>query len=136
MIYVIQAENGFIKIGCSNFPTTRFSGIQFNSPLQLRLIAIFLGDKRDEHALHARFDSSRRHNEWFAPDEDILRFCNAVWGRGLDCAVSEWITDFKIIRTTRREAFLRRLSERAKESWARRAKTIERLRPDSSTEAA
>lgn len=119
MIYVIQAENGMVKIGCSKHPATRIASIQFNSPLQLRLIAILDGNGADERRLHSRFDQSRRHNEWFAPDREVVLFLADVWGKGLSDGVVEWITDFSSIRETKREATRRRLSEVAKKSWAR-----------------
>lgn len=120
MIYVIQAENGMIKIGCSKHPFTRIESIQFNSPLQLRLIAVLDGDGSDEQALHKRFDHSRRHNEWFAPDREVVKFVAGVWGKGLPTDVCEWITDFNAIRTTKREALRLRLSGIARRSWDRR----------------
>ena len=119
MIYVIQAENGMVKIGCSKHPVTRFAAIQFNSPLQLRLIAVLDGNGADERALHARFDHSRRHNEWFVPDREVILFLADAWGKGLPNDVAEWITDFRSIRTTKREATARRLSEVAHRSWSR-----------------
>lgn len=120
MIYVIQAENGMVKIGCSKLPHYRFPSIQFNSPLQLRLIAIFDGNGTDERALHKRFDRSRRHNEWFAPDHDVIQFLADIWGKGLPEPVAEWITDFSSIRETKREATRRRLSAAAHRGWAKR----------------
>lgn len=119
MIYVIQAENGMVKIGCSKRPLARLETIQFNSPLQLRLIAIFDGNGADERAIHKRFDHSRRHNEWFVPDRDVVLFLADVWGKGLPGEVAEWVTDFAAIRTTRREATRRRLSDLARRNWSR-----------------
>lgn len=120
MIYVIQAENGMIKIGCSKHPHTRCDALQFNSPLQLRLIAIFDGDGKDERKLHERFEPSRRHNEWFAPDRDVVRFVADIWGQGLDRGVKDWITDFTELRVTRRQALSARLSENARKRWRER----------------
>lgn len=103
MIYVVQAENGYIKIGSSSNPLVRLDTMQFASPLQLRLIAIFPGDYREERKLHDRFEKSRRHNEWFAADKDVIQFTAEVWGRGLP-EVEEWVTDFSLLRQTKKQA--------------------------------
>lgn len=117
MIYVIQAENGAIKIGSTANPKYRFSALQFASPLQLRLIAILPGSSREERSLHAKFEKSRRHNEWFAPDVEIVRFVGEVWGHGLD-RVEEWITDFSELRRTRKEVSRTRRQAAHKRNWS------------------
>ena len=111
MIYVIQAENGVIKIGNAQNPFYRFQTLLFGSPLQLRLVAVLPGDFRGERELHKRFEKSRRHNEWFAPDGDVLQFLAEVWGQGLG-SVEDFVTDFEEVRRTKKEvsAAKRRLS--------------------------
>lgn len=148
MIYIVQAENGFIKIGSASNPVYRFSALQFASPVQLRLIAILPGSYKEERALHVRFEKSRRHNEWFAPDGPVVQFLAEVWGHGLD-AVQDWVTDFELLRRTREEVARARRIGSHKRNWADpefRARQKEyrefwrasrdRLRIASSTEAA
>lgn len=114
MIYVIQAENGYVKIGSSQMPFVRMDAMQFASPLQLRLIAIFPGDYRDERKLHDKFASSRRHNEWFAADGEVVKFVAEVWGRGLPL-VEDWVTDFDLLRQTKKQASVARRGQTMRE---------------------
>jgi hypothetical protein len=68
-VYVVEAENGMFKFGCSRQPKIRARGICANSPIKVRLVAFWLGDRRDEFQLHERFSSSRGWSEWFHPTE-------------------------------------------------------------------
>lgn len=117
MIYLIQAENGYIKIGSADDPHRRFKCYPASSPLQLRLIAILPGKTKDELQLHRRFDACRRHSEWFFPDGEMTKFVAEVWGQGLD-AVADWAVDYRAAREeSKRRGRLARI-EAHKRLWA------------------
>lgn len=117
MIYVIQATNGWIKIGYAADPHLRFKGYLGSSPLQLRLVAILPGERREEADLHARFDDHRQHCEWFEPGASLIAFVNEIWGQGLD-AVPDWVKDYKAVRAAAKEQARTKRSESHKRLWA------------------
>lgn len=117
MIYVFQAENRYIKIGFAHDPHRRLFGCLSNSPLQLRLIAVFPGNRGDEAKLHAQFEGSRAHSEWFLPTDEISAFTREIWGTGLD-AVTDWVTDYKAVRDAAKEQARVKRSEAHKRLWA------------------
>jgi hypothetical protein len=66
VIYLIEAlGTGFVKIGYSNNPSKRLSGLQTASPHDLTLFRVLPGEVEDEHDLHQRFSSHRVRGEWF-----------------------------------------------------------------------
>lgn len=59
-----------VKIGVSDFPENRLRQLQTGNPLQLRLVATFEGDGRDqvlgwEELVHKLFSDKRLSGEWF-----------------------------------------------------------------------
>ena len=67
MIYLIEAlGTGLVKIGYSNNPSKRLSGLQTASPHDLTLFRVLPGEIEDEHDLHQRFSIHRVRGEWFA----------------------------------------------------------------------
>lgn len=88
-VYVVEAENGLIKIGCSEWPDRRLQLIRTHTPLHTRLLAMWQGDRREEGALHKRLRAQGHHSEWFRIDGPVLDFVAEVRGRGLD-RIEEW----------------------------------------------
>lgn len=88
-VYVLEAQNGMIKIGCSTCPRTRFEAIFAHSPVLIRQIAEWRGARADELVLHKQFHEFRHHNEWFAGVGPVLAFANEVRGRGVD-HIPDW----------------------------------------------
>ena len=88
-VYVIEAENGMVKIGQSNNPAARLRCINLHSPVRCRLIAVMDGKKADELSLHRRFSDFRAHNEWFHMMGGVFEFVASVSGRGVD-RIPEW----------------------------------------------
>lgn len=74
LVYMIEAENGMIKIGVSNSPEKRARAILSASPVKTRLIAVFPGAFREELRMHKRFENCRAWGEWFYPYGDFLAF--------------------------------------------------------------
>lgn len=72
MIYFITArEIGRVKIGYSKEPHKRFSKVQSDSPLALKLERICAGDRAEEAGFHARFAGLRTSGEWFDLSPEI-----------------------------------------------------------------
>lgn len=83
-VYLIQAENGLVKIGKTINLQDRFKTIDSLSPISLRLLAAIETKFADEieDGLHARFEHLRIRGEWFAlSGTDIIEIYN------------EWQTD-------------------------------------------
>lgn len=83
-VYVIEAENGRIKIGSANSPLDRLATIRTHSPVQVRLIAQWEGGFGVEFELHTRFSAHRSHNEWFRVEGAVAAFVGEITGHGLD----------------------------------------------------
>lgn len=64
-IYLIEAENGLVKIGKGQRVEDRVQSVRLHSPVRCRLIAAWPGDAEDERTLHEHFASARDHGEWF-----------------------------------------------------------------------
>lgn len=64
-IYLIEAENGLVKIGKGQRVEDRVQSVRLHSPVRCRLIAAWAGDADDERALHEHFAGARAHGEWF-----------------------------------------------------------------------
>jgi len=67
-VYAITHPDGYIKIGKSNHPISRFNEIRMWSPKRLKLFAILStdGDALElEGEIHKELSDDRRHGEWF-----------------------------------------------------------------------
>jgi hypothetical protein len=71
-VYVIQAEDGPVKIGHSTNVRRRMSTLQISSPVPLSLVAVLSGDRTTEKEMHARFAGSHKHGEWFDLDDAVI----------------------------------------------------------------
>ena len=81
MIYFVQGgSQSLVKIGTSVAKSLklRLTNIQGCSPEPLRLIAVIDGDRRDERALHRRFEHYRQHGEWFSPGDDLMNYISTL----------------------------------------------------------
>lgn len=66
MIYCITArELGLVKIGFSENPFVRFSKMQSDSPVALRIERVTAGEVADEQKLHQAYAEHRVRGEWF-----------------------------------------------------------------------
>lgn len=67
VVYVIEAVGlgGVYKIGTTRCFRNRIVTLRHASPLQLRVVSIFQGNKLTERSLHAKYSESRRLYEWF-----------------------------------------------------------------------
>jgi hypothetical protein len=88
-IYLIEAQNGLVKIGVTVNPKTRAAAYQTHSPVPLRLIAWWPGSQADEAELHRRFNPFVSHCEWFRIEGELAEFLAGVRGVGVG-RVREW----------------------------------------------
>lgn len=88
-VYLIEAEIGVVKVGCSTDPLRRLRGISTHSPCPVRLIAQWPGSLADEAVIHRAFSEYRGHNEWFRVDGRFLAFVVERTGFGVD-HIPEW----------------------------------------------
>lgn len=72
-IYFVQAGlSGPIKIGVTTDIKNRLSQLQTGNPENLRLLALHLGDRHLEKALHRYFAPHQVKSEWFMPNEELV----------------------------------------------------------------
>jgi hypothetical protein len=73
-VYVIGSPGSHIvKIGHSNAPKKRLWLLQVGSPVELRLLAVFVGGQALEAALHRYFGAFHVRGEWFALGDDPVK---------------------------------------------------------------
>lgn len=95
-VYFLEAVGlNLVKIGSTNRVTSRFVALQAACPVEVRMLKVTKGRRRDEVALHKRFAEHRVRFEWFRlaplrefiaslPDDDpvlcdrIPRSCNSL----------------------------------------------------------
>lgn len=79
-IYAIECGQR-IKIGFSEKPELRFNKIASDAPFPCQMLGYWPGDKSDELDVHAKFNATRVHGEWFAATEALLGFVadNNTW---------------------------------------------------------
>jgi hypothetical protein len=78
-VYFVQGEmTRLIKVGITRNVDQRLRDLQCDSPDRLTLLASMAGNHKLELALHEKFQQSRRHGEWFAPDPDLLSFIAGI----------------------------------------------------------
>jgi hypothetical protein len=115
-VYVVEAQNGLIKIGCSRVPENRAALISAHSPVLVRLIAKWPGSQADERELHTRFADFRHHNEWFSLVGPVAEFATEVRGRNVE--VAGWESLMFLAESERKSQRSERASRRAREKWA------------------
>lgn len=116
-VYLIQAQNGVVKIGCAQIPEQRLAAVKTHSPVPVRLIAVWPGDFAEERAFHKRFDACRSHLEWFRVEGELLAFIAEKQGVGLD-RILGWHEITYLPDAAKKEAGVSRLRVLANERWA------------------
>lgn len=77
-IYFLESDIGLIKIGSSRKLETRIFGLALSNAGSLRLLG-YIPAKKDEmflleRSIHAMFESSRMHGEWFNKTVELEAF--------------------------------------------------------------
>jgi hypothetical protein len=128
--YIVEAQNGLVKIGCSCDPRGRLNNIALYSPVLVRLIAMWPATRGEELELHQRFDHLRSHKEWFKVEGPLAALLE--WAHGLGV---ERIPDWSELTFHGADLPIGRLrlarSAAARARWADpewRAKTVARMR--------
>ena len=68
-------SGGRVKIGTSTSPETRLEELHTFCPFKLHILSTIEGSTvKDEKELQKQFAFCHSHNEWFYPDERLLRF--------------------------------------------------------------
>lgn len=75
-VYFALASNGLMKIGFSENPVKRLSGLrgQLRGAHTIKLLAVVKGEKRDERKYHMRFGPCYSHGEWFFYKKELKDF--------------------------------------------------------------
>lgn len=89
-LYLIEAENGRVKIGCSSAPEKRVYSF-CNGSCAVRLIAKWSGTLDDEAEMHQRFSAARVYREWFRLEGEFAEFVALMRGLGVE-RIREWDT--------------------------------------------
>lgn len=116
-VYLIEAQMGVLKIGCSRKPETRLRTMAVNSPTPLRLIATWPGQIADEQALHRRFHDHRFYNEWFRLEGEVANFVESVRGKGV-LSIPDWASCTPKASEERKRAGRERAGLKLKALWA------------------
>lgn len=115
-VYVVEAQNGLIKIGCSRVPENRAATMSAHSPVLIRLIAKWPGSQAGERELHERFADYRHHNEWFSLVGPVAEFASEVRGKGVE--IPSWDSLMFLAEGERKSQRSERASRKARERWA------------------
>lgn len=116
-VYLIESQNGLVKIGCSQWPKQRETMINQHSPVPARLVACWPGRQADERVLHRKFHAHRNHNEWFRIEGELTSFVEASRGLGVD-RVATWDELTIAGIEQRNQDVSARLSAMSKARWA------------------
>lgn len=74
MIYFLRGKDtGRIKIGYTESVNKRWEQLEVGAE-EYELLLVLSGDKKQEKALHKRFNHLRFKGEWFEPDQELLDF--------------------------------------------------------------
>lgn len=88
-VYLIEAENGLVKIGKGQKVEDRVRSVRLHSPVRCRLIAAWFGDAEDERVLHEHFACARAHGEWFRMEGGFAAYVESR--RGLNVShIPSW----------------------------------------------
>lgn len=116
-VYVIEAQNGFIKIGYGESPRNRATAVATHSPIPTRLVATIPATQRQEAEIHELFAAFRNHREWFRVEGPVVAFLEMVRGRGI-ASVPAWDACLYVGQVERRRRGAEIRSRLAKERWA------------------
>ena len=93
-VYFIEAENGLVKIGCTNDIEKRLVNLQNMSPIPLNLLLLLNCDgeaSRIENALHRKLEKQHHHGEWFNLSDEKKKWIKQSktkliqWATWLEC---------------------------------------------------
>ncbi len=106
MIYFIQGEiTRRIKIGFTKgFIEARLNALQIGSPDKLNIVAAQLGNEKDEHQLHIKFDQHRSHGEWFFECDEVFDYIEEYCFKDKDLIQSVQMLEKQSL-ITKEEAF-------------------------------
>lgn len=81
--FIGNVDEGYVKIGYSNNPEKRVTGVQTGTPFVVSILAVFPGNRDTETILHDRFSHlrTRDRGEWFRIDDEIkliVSICNQM----------------------------------------------------------
>lgn len=116
-LYVIEAQNGVLKIGSSETPFSRAAACHAHSPVPCRLIAAWEGKREEEARLHHSFAAHCSHSEWFRIEGVVAAFADFVRGTGVE-AIPEWDAISFAGRDERRRIAAGRRSAALKAKWS------------------
>ena len=71
-VYFARADNGRIKIGCTQNVDRRLRALSSGQAVSVELLGKIQGSFADERALHDRLESSRFSGEWYDPTDEVL----------------------------------------------------------------
>ena len=115
-VYVLEAENGLVKIGYSVTPEKRERISQTHSPVRVRMIAFWKADQDEEFDLHRRFEDYREHGEWFRYVGEIAAWVDRVRGTNV-LQITQW-SDLTIAAAhLRKEEQSKRQAEAMRRLW-------------------
>jgi hypothetical protein len=117
-VYLIEAECGTVKIGCSRWPSNRLSCMTGHTPVPVRLIAQWAGDRSVEMALHNQFVGQRSHNEWFRVEGPVAVFVETMRGVGMEGSIPDWSELHFSNSAEKRAAAGRKRGEKLRAKWA------------------
>jgi len=81
-VYVVRADNGPMKVGCSVNPELRVLSFQYSSPNRISLECLVPGGKMLEGRIKHRWRERKLWGEWFSPDEAIEADIRALMEQG------------------------------------------------------
>lgn len=116
-VYLVEAENGMVKIGSSDRPVCRARLIASGNAAKTRLISFFRGDRADERALHKRFDDFRTWGEWFEVVGDLREYVESRRGLGVT-HIPDWTAISREARIARQKDEARRVGIKVKARWS------------------
>lgn len=90
MIYFLRAGE-YVKIGYSADPAQRVADFQTANPIDLEIIAVHHGSRREEAMLHRKFAAHRVRGEWFAADPVILEHATDSLDRADAVDFRSWV---------------------------------------------
>ena len=94
IVYIIQASNGYVKIGRSHYPERRLEVLQSHSPLLLKLLHTIKSDRyggnQMELFLHMVLKQYHVHHEWFNLPDKVLTNLRRLNGENFHDLVQYW----------------------------------------------
>lgn len=82
-VYFLKC-NEFVKIGMTGNLLTRLQNFKTNNPLQMEIIGLFNGGRKEEAILHKKFEHLSLRNEWFLYNQEIAQYCSDFEAKSLD----------------------------------------------------